>query len=100
VKPRADPCLFKEKYAPVRKDISPFLIGVLIDLSEPKLKALYKLSNEDAELAERLNEALNMLVEKSLAYCKTPESKDVLPRFSLFYLWFRAWEKKSSRLIR
>ncbi|MBE0681100.1 MAG: hypothetical protein IH589_04240 [Anaerolineales bacterium] len=70
------------------EEITPFLIGVIIDLSEPMLKALYKLSTKDAEFAERLNKALNMLVEKSLAYCKTPESKDVLPRFSLFVYGF------------
>jgi len=79
---------FKEKYVPTRKDITPFLIGVVVDLSEPMLKALYKLSTDDVEFAERLNKALNMLVEKSLAYCKTPESKDVLPRFSLFIYGF------------
>jgi hypothetical protein len=78
----------KEKYFPTHKDITPFLIGVVLDLSEPMLKAIYKLSTDDTEFAERLNKALNMLVEKSLAYCKTPESKDVLPRFSLFIYGF------------
>jgi len=78
----------EEKYTPTRKDITPLLIGVVIDLSEPMLKALYKLSTADAEFSERLSKALNLLVEKSIAYCKTPESKDVLPRFSLFIYGF------------
>ena len=62
----------EEKYTPARKDITPLLVGVVIDLSEPMLKALYKLSTADVEFAERLSKALNLLVEKSIAYCKTP----------------------------
>jgi hypothetical protein len=70
------------------EEIIPFLIGVVLDLSEPMEKVLNKLSADDAEFTERLNKALNMLVKKSLAYCKTPESKGILPRFSLFIYGF------------
>lgn len=86
----------KEKYIPARKDITPVLIGVVVDLSEPMMKALYNLSTDNTEFAERLNKALNMLVEKSLAYCKTPESKDVLPRFSLFIYGFGLGQARKS----
>jgi von Willebrand factor type A domain len=71
-----------------RNNVTPFLIGVLLDLSKSTFDSIYKLSEKDEDFFERLIKALNTLVNKSISYCEHPHSKDILPKFSLFFYGF------------
>lgn len=69
-------------------NITPFLIGVILDLSKSAFDSIYELSRKDVDFFERLIKALNTLVNKSISYCEHPHSKDILPKFSLFFYGF------------
>ena len=69
-------------------NVTPFLIGVVLDLSKTAFDSVYSLSEKDEDFFERLIKALNTLVNKSIAYCEHPHSKDILPKFSLFFYGF------------
>jgi len=69
-------------------DVTPFLIGVVLDLSKSAFDSIYELSEKDEDFFERLIKALNILVNKAIAYCEHPHSKDILPKFSLFFYGF------------
>jgi len=85
---------FKQQLAsrrhPVRKanNVTPFLIGVILDLSRTAFDSIYQLSQKDDDFFQRLIKALNTLVNKSISYCEHPHSKDILPKFSLFFYGF------------
>ena len=68
--------------------ITPFLIGVVLDLSKTVFDSIYDLSEQDEDFFQRLLKALNRLVNKAISYCEHPHSKDILPRFSLFFYGF------------
>ena len=69
-------------------NVTPFLIGVILDLSKSAFDSIYDLSKKDEDFFERLIKALNTLVNKSISYCEHPHSKDILPKFSLFFYGF------------
>ena len=69
-------------------NVTPFLIGIVLDLSKSTFNSIYELSEKDEDFFERLIKALNTLVNKSIAYCEHPHSKDILPKFSLFFYGF------------
>lgn len=69
-------------------NVTPFLIGVVLDLSKSAFDSVYELAQRDDDFFERLIKALNTLVNKSISYCEHPHSKDVLPKFSLFFYGF------------
>ena len=68
--------------------ITPFLIGVVLDLSKTAFDSIYQISQKDDDFFQRLIKALNTLVNKSISYCEHPHSKDILPKFSLFFYGF------------
>ncbi len=68
--------------------VTPFLIGVVLDLSKSTFDSIYEISEKNEDFFERLIKALNTLVNKSIAYCEHPHSKDILPKFSLFFYGF------------
>ena len=70
------------------EDVTPFLIGVVLDLSKSAFDSIYRLSGKDEDFFQRLIKSLNTLVNKSIAYCEHPHSKDILPKFSLFFYGF------------
>ncbi len=70
------------------ENITPFLIGVVLDLSKTAFDSIYQLSQKDDDFFQRLIKALNTLVNKSISYCEHPHSKDILPKFSLFCYGF------------
>jgi hypothetical protein len=63
---------------------SPLLVGVLVDLSNTMINTLAKMPKRSGISQKHLNEAINLVAEKALAYCKTPEAEEILPLFSLF----------------
>lgn len=69
-------------------NVTPFLIGVILDLSKTAFDSIYQLSKKDDDFFQRLIKALNTLVNKSISYCEHPHSKDILPKFSLFFYGF------------
>lgn len=69
-------------------NVTPFLIGIILDLSKAAFDSIYQLSSRDEDFFQRLIRALNTLVNKSISYCEHPHSKDVLPKFSLFFYGF------------
>lgn len=69
-------------------NVTPFLIGVVLDLSKTAFDSIYQLSQKDDDFFHRLIKALNTLVNKSISYCEHPHSKDILPKFSLFFYGF------------
>ncbi|MBK9210088.1 MAG: hypothetical protein IPL71_18070 [Anaerolineales bacterium] len=69
-------------------NVTPFLIGVVLDLSKTAFDSIYQLSQKDEDFFQRLIKALNTLVNKSISYCEHPHSKDILPKFSLFFYGF------------
>jgi hypothetical protein len=69
-------------------NVTPFLIGVVLDLSKTAFDSIYQLSQKDDDFFQRLIKALNTLVNKSISYCEHPHSKDILPKFSLFFYGF------------
>lgn len=81
---------FEERKSVVRRtdNITPFLIGLILDLSKSTFNSVYELSQKDEDFFERLIKALNTLVNKSISYCEHPHSKDILPKFSLFFYGF------------
>lgn len=68
--------------------VKPFLLGVVLDLSKAAFDSIYELSKKDDDFFERLIKALNTLVNKAISYCEHPHSKDILPKFSLFFYGF------------
>jgi hypothetical protein len=70
------------------KNITPFLIGVVLDVSRNVFNSIYQLSDKDEDFFQRLIKALNTLVNKSLSYCEHPHSREILPKFSLFFYGF------------
>jgi hypothetical protein len=68
--------------------VTPFLIGVVLDLSKNAFDSIYQLSQKDDDFFQRLIKALNTLVNKAISYCEHPHSKDILPKFSLFFYGF------------
>jgi flagellar basal body-associated protein FliL len=69
-------------------NVTPFLIGVVLDLSKTAFDSIYQLPQKDDDFFQRLIKALNTLVNKSISYCEHPHSKDILPKFSLFFYGF------------
>jgi hypothetical protein len=65
-------------------EISPLLIGILVDLSSSMFNSLAQIPKRSNVSQKRLTEAINLITEKALAYCKTPEAEYLLPLFSLF----------------
>ena len=61
---------------------------MVLDLSKSAFNTIYDLSEKDEDFFERLVKALNKLVNKSISYCEHPHSKDILPKFSLFFYGF------------
>jgi hypothetical protein len=70
------------------ENVTPFLIGVVLDLSKTAFDSIYQLSQKDDDFFQRLIKVLNTLVNKSISYCEHPHSKDILPKFSLFFYGF------------
>jgi len=70
------------------ENVTPFLIGVVLDLSKTAFDSIYQISQKDDDFFQRLIKALNTLVNKSISYCEHPHSKDILPKFSLFFYGF------------
>jgi hypothetical protein len=70
------------------ENVTPFLIGVILDLSKTAFDSIYQLSQKNDDFFQRLIKALNTLVNKSISYCEHPHSKDILPKFSLFFYGF------------
>lgn len=83
-----DQAVAKKPIVRKTQNITPFLIGVVLDLSKSAFDSVYELSQKDEDFFERLIKALNTLVNKSISYCEHPHSKDVLPKFSLFFYGF------------
>lgn len=84
----------KTQYEPIEdhplaidKD-SPLLVGLVIDVSRSSLSTMSKLPAASGMSPRRINDALNLVAEKSIAFCKTPEADDVLPLLSLFALGY------------
>jgi hypothetical protein len=69
-------------------DITPFLIGLVFDLSKSAFDSIYQLSQKEDAFFQRLIKSLDTLVNKSVAYCEHPHSKSILPKFSLFFYGF------------
>jgi hypothetical protein len=67
---------------------SPLLVGLVVDLSRSSVGTMSKLPAASGMSPRRINEALNLVAEKSVAFCKTPESDDILPLLSLFALGY------------
>jgi len=67
---------------------SPLLVGLIIDVSRSSLSTMSKLPAASGMSPRRINDALNLVAEKSIAFCKTPEADDVLPLLSLFALGY------------
>jgi hypothetical protein len=67
---------------------SPLLVGLVVDLSKSSLGTMSKLPTASGMSPRRINDALNLVAEKSIAFCKTPEADDVLPLLSLFALGY------------
>jgi hypothetical protein len=67
---------------------SPLLVGLVVDLSRSSLGTMNKLPAASGMSPRRINDALNLVAEKSVAFCKTPEADDVLPLLSLFALGY------------
>lgn len=63
---------------------NPLLIGLLVDISRSMLDRLNNQQRGSTFSTKKLNDAVTLLVEKAVAFCKTPEADDVLPRFALF----------------
>lgn len=84
------PQYFVSKRASTKKTKSatPFLIGVVLDLSKSAFDSVYQLSYQDEDFFGKLVKALNTLVHKSISYSKHPHSREVLPKFSLFFYGF------------
>lgn len=78
----------RKSIAKKENNVTPFLIGVVLDLSKFAFNSIYDLSKKDEDFFERLIKALNTLVNKSISYCEHPHSKDILPKFSLFFYGF------------
>lgn len=78
----------KRVYEKKSKNTTPFLIGVVLDLSKSAFDSIYQLSQQDEDFFARLVKALNTLVHKSISYSKHPHSREVLPKFSLFFYGF------------
>lgn len=84
----------KAQYEPMKdhpltidKD-SPLLVGLVVDLSKSSLATMSKLPAASGMSPRRINDALNLVAEKSIAFCKTPEADDILPLLSLFTLGY------------
>lgn len=67
---------------------SPLLVGVVIDVSKSSLATINKIPSKISISTHRINTTLSLLAEKSIAFCKTPESEDILPLLSLFALGY------------
>jgi hypothetical protein len=78
----------KKSISKTTDNVTPFLIGIILDLSKAAFDSIYQLSSRDEDFFQRLIRALNTLVNKSISYCEHPHSKDVLPKFSLFFYGF------------
>lgn len=63
---------------------SPLLIGVLVDVSQSMMNALEKSPKRSGFSRKRLFQSINTIMEKAIFYCRTPESKEVLPKIKLF----------------
>ena len=63
---------------------SPLLVGALIDVSKSMVDVLSKMPTKSGLSKKRFGEAANVLAEKIVAFCRTPESDDVLPRAAFF----------------
>lgn len=63
---------------------SPLLTGIIIDVSNSMHTLMSEMPKRHNISSKRLNETINKLVEKAVAYCMTPEADEVLPRFALF----------------
>jgi hypothetical protein len=80
--------LTRKPVARMTDNKTPFLIGVVLDLSKSAFDSIYELSIKNDDFFGRLIKALNTLVNKSISYCEHPHSKDILPKFSLFFYGF------------
>ncbi|MEZ4710995.1 MAG: hypothetical protein R3A44_27605 [Caldilineaceae bacterium] len=63
---------------------SPLLLGVVIDVSRSMLDLVSHLPKHTGVSQKRLTDTLNIIIEKAVAYCRTPESNEVLPNFAVF----------------
>lgn len=73
-----------KEYPPSITPDRPLLIGIVVDLSRSMRDLLARMPRYSGISRKRLNEAINTLVEKAMAFCKTPEADEILPRFALF----------------
>ncbi len=64
---------------------SPMLVGLVIDFSRSMLKIL---KDNPGFRNSDLQEAVDLVIEKAVAFCKTPEANEVLPKFALFAYGF------------
>jgi flagellar basal body-associated protein FliL len=78
----------KKTFSRIDENVKPFLIGIVLDLSKAAFDSVYQLSQKDDDFFQRLIKALNTLVNKAISYCEHPHSKDILPKFSLFFYGF------------
>ena len=69
-------------------EITPLLVGVLVDVSRSMIELLAGMPKQSGISSTRLNNAVNIIVEKAIGFCKTPEADDVLPRLALFVYGF------------
>lgn len=69
-------------------ETSPLLVGVLVDVSRSMVELLSSLPKQSGISSTRLNDAINIIVEKAIGFCKTPEADNVLPRLALFVYGF------------
>jgi hypothetical protein len=67
---------------------SPLLIGAVIDMSSSCIDTINRIPSKIGISAQRINKALALVAEKSIAFCKTPEADDILPLISLFTLGY------------
>lgn len=78
----------KHQQANEISETSPLLVGVLIDVSRSMIELLSDIPKQSGISSTRLTNAVNIIVEKAIGFCKTPEADEVLPRLSLFVYGF------------
>jgi hypothetical protein len=67
----------------------PLYIGVLFDLSSSMWKTLLGIQEKSTTNDNRkLNQAFRIIAQKIIAFCKTPESRQILPIVKLFLYGF------------
>ncbi|MCB0034867.1 MAG: hypothetical protein KDE51_12630, partial [Anaerolineales bacterium] len=69
-------------------ETSPLLVGVLFDVSRSMINLISNTSKQSGISRSQLTDAVNIIVEKAIGFCRSPEADEVLPRLALFVYGF------------